>query len=54
MGSGPILPSRPVANPNQSELMACPICMSPFEHLDDLQVHMISEHEGSMDTLQEK
>eukprot|EP01117_Protostelium_nocturnum_P006305 TRINITY_DN2276_c1_g1_i1.p1 TRINITY_DN2276_c1_g1~~TRINITY_DN2276_c1_g1_i1.p1 ORF type:complete len:987 (-),score=366.44 TRINITY_DN2276_c1_g1_i1:33-2858(-) len=36
--------------PRSQDMMMCPICMSPFEHLDDLQVHMISEHEGSMDT----
>lgn len=35
--------------PHEENLMVCPVCMSPFEHLDDLQVHMISVHEGHMD-----
>jgi len=31
------------------EVLLCPICMNPFVHLDDLQVHMISQHESDMD-----
>lgn len=31
------------------EVLLCPICMNPFVHLDDLEVHMISQHENDMD-----
>lgn len=31
------------------ELFMCPICMIPFQEFDDLQVHLIAVHEGTME-----
>ncbi len=29
---------------HNEDIFSCPTCMAPFEHLDDLQVHMMTEH----------
>jgi hypothetical protein len=26
------------------DVLLCPVCMNPFQHFDDLQVHLLSEH----------
>eukprot|EP01114_Cavostelium_apophysatum_P014512 TRINITY_DN3787_c0_g1_i6.p1 TRINITY_DN3787_c0_g1~~TRINITY_DN3787_c0_g1_i6.p1 ORF type:complete len:1009 (+),score=225.69 TRINITY_DN3787_c0_g1_i6:144-3170(+) len=49
--SSPVTTSAATSqNKRQGEdVMMCPICMEPFVHLDDLQVHLLSQHEGSYD-----
>jgi len=46
----PSNPYTPVAPPTVAEdnQMGCPICRTTFEHLDDLQVHMITSHEETL------
>lgn len=30
----------------ESDMLICPTCYQPFQELDDLQVHMLTEHDG--------
>ncbi|PRP87573.1 hypothetical protein PROFUN_04600 [Planoprotostelium fungivorum] len=44
----PTYTAPPPPQPQEDNRMACPICRTSFEHLDDLQVHMITSHEETL------